>query len=257
MGLEAATYLNELNPLNPVSLTDLVRDGAGHLRLTKGVLTATFPNVNGVINFTPAEANRLVGLTGTIKTSTTAAASGEMVLMSAVTISGSPSAVDFVNGSGGVTISTAYDEYLIVFSDIRHASSTNAKLRMQFSPNAGSSWAAGNVSGISMAAAGATLTTADIAGLGYLPVTAEQANASATGSPGIAGFVRLTRAAGTTPPPIACVVDYVGHNSGGGRGGLVRAFNDAGSNTITGFRLLWDSGNFANFGTIKFFGRKV
>ena len=201
MTVEAAIYINTLDATYPAS-GDQRNEGDNHLRLIKSAIKASFPNVAGAANPTHTELNLLVGLTGTIKTSTSAAASGEMVLMSAVTISGSPSAVDFVNGSNGVTISTAYDEYLIVFSDIRHASSTNAKLRMQFSQNSGGSWAAGNVSGISMAAAGSTLTTADIAGAAYLPITAEQANASATGSPGIAGFIRLTRAAGTSPPRV-------------------------------------------------------
>ena len=129
MTVESATYINTLDANYPAS-GDQRNEGDNHLRLIKSAVKTTFPNVNGAVNFTPTEANLLVGLTGNIRTSASTPLAGEFVLMKATTISGSPSAVDFVNGSGGVVFSTAYDEYLITFANIRHATSTNAKLRV-------------------------------------------------------------------------------------------------------------------------------
>lgn len=252
MGVEAFGYITDLNSANPTA-TDQQLEGDDHLRGIKGTLLSSFPNVNGAVNFTPTEANRLVGLTGNIRTSLSTPIAGEMVLMKAVTISGSPSAVDFVNGSGGVTLSTAYDEYLLVFSNLRHASSTNAKLRMYFSVDAGSTWTAGNTIGIQVAYADGTPTAAGL-GLSYLPLMAEQANASATGAPGVSGQVDMNRAA-DYPTALDCFVRYRGHNSGGGRGGFVLGAQQA--NLADGLRIMWDSGNFANTGTIKLYGRKV
>lgn len=45
MGLEAATYLTDLNSTNPTG-TDLKSQGDDHLRLIKSVLLATFPNAS-------------------------------------------------------------------------------------------------------------------------------------------------------------------------------------------------------------------
>lgn len=45
MGLETATYLDDLNSANPVGATDKVREGDDHIRLVKAVLKATFPSV--------------------------------------------------------------------------------------------------------------------------------------------------------------------------------------------------------------------
>jgi hypothetical protein len=247
MTIEAATYINTLNASYPEGSSP-ANELDNHARLIKSALLATLPNITGPVTATHTELNQLAGATAL-----TTATAGQMTLMKAVTISGSPSAVDFVNGSGGVVLSTAYDEYLLVFSDIRHASSTNAKLRMYFSADAGSTWTAGNTIGIQVAYADGTPTAAGL-GLSYLPLMAEQANASATAAPGVGGQVRMNRPPGSTAT-LDCFVDYRGHNSGGGRGGFVRGAQQ--SNIADGLRIMWDSGNFANTGTIKLYGRKV
>lgn len=65
MGLEAATYINELVPTNPVGATDPKAQGDDHLRLIKQVLQNTFPNINGVVNATDEQLNLVAGaLTG-------------------------------------------------------------------------------------------------------------------------------------------------------------------------------------------------
>jgi hypothetical protein len=54
MTVEAATYLNTLNPALPAALDD-VGEGDDHLRLVKTVLQATFPNVAGAVTPTHTE----------------------------------------------------------------------------------------------------------------------------------------------------------------------------------------------------------
>jgi hypothetical protein len=61
MGLEAATYINELVPTNPVGATDPKAQGDDHLRLIKQVLQNTFPNINGVVNATDEQLNLVAG----------------------------------------------------------------------------------------------------------------------------------------------------------------------------------------------------
>lgn len=64
MALETATYLNQLNAANPTG-ADPKNKGDDHLRLLKAVLLATFPNLSAAVNATPAELNKLVGMTAT------------------------------------------------------------------------------------------------------------------------------------------------------------------------------------------------
>lgn len=64
MGLESATYIFELNPNNPVGATDPKAQGDDHLRMIKGTLLNTFPNIEGVVSASDAELNYLDGATG-------------------------------------------------------------------------------------------------------------------------------------------------------------------------------------------------
>lgn len=77
MGLETGTYLSDLVPANPAG-TDPKSQGDNHIRLLKSVLQNTFPNLNGAVNATPAELNRLVGI-ATIVQSLLAAADAAAV----------------------------------------------------------------------------------------------------------------------------------------------------------------------------------
>lgn len=64
MGLETSTYVNGLNANNPAS-TDGLAQADDHLRLIKGTLTATFPNLNAAVTADPTELNILDGATVT------------------------------------------------------------------------------------------------------------------------------------------------------------------------------------------------
>lgn len=56
MSLESATYINQLNILNPTG-TDLVSTADDHIRLIKSTLKNTFPNVTGPVNLSQSELN--------------------------------------------------------------------------------------------------------------------------------------------------------------------------------------------------------
>lgn len=58
MGLEAATYISQLDSANPLG-TDLKQQGDDHLRLIKAVLLASFPNIGGAVTLTHTQINAL------------------------------------------------------------------------------------------------------------------------------------------------------------------------------------------------------
>jgi hypothetical protein len=66
MGLETATYIQDLVVTNPVGPSDTKAQGDDHLRLIKTVLKNSFPNLVSAFNPTPAELDLLVGSTGRI-----------------------------------------------------------------------------------------------------------------------------------------------------------------------------------------------
>lgn len=74
MALETGSFINDLVSTNPVSATDLVRYGAGHLRLLKSTIKTTFPNITGEITATHTELNYGVGVTSAIQTQITSKA---------------------------------------------------------------------------------------------------------------------------------------------------------------------------------------
>lgn len=65
MGLEAATYIHQLDPANPIGGSDPKSQGDDHIRLTKSTLQNTFPNVEGEVTASHAELNILDGVTAT------------------------------------------------------------------------------------------------------------------------------------------------------------------------------------------------
>lgn len=64
MALESATYINQLRDDAPSGL-DPKSQGDDHLRLIKGALKRTFPNVTGAVNVTQAQLNGL-GVAGAL-----------------------------------------------------------------------------------------------------------------------------------------------------------------------------------------------
>lgn len=242
MTVEAATYINTLNSSYPEGSSP-ASELDNHIRLHKAATLATWPNIAGPVTATHTELNQL---TGKVPLTTTTA--GQLVLMASTTISGAPSAVDFINGTGGVTISTAYNEFILVFRNITQASG-NAKLRLDFSVNSGSSWAQGVTDGAVLRVDTTTPTSAALS-VAYLLVNGDQANASE--STGIYAIVQLVRTG--TADTFGVFVRY--HGSTAGRMGIFqgRLVVTTGLNAM---RAYWDSGSFANTGAIDFYGRKA
>lgn len=66
MTVETALYPNQLNASWPAQ-SDIVREGAGHIRAVKTVLKTTFPNVTGAVTPTHVELNYMVGVTSSVQ----------------------------------------------------------------------------------------------------------------------------------------------------------------------------------------------
>lgn len=241
MTVESATYIDTLDANYPAS-GDQRNEGDNHIRLVKAAIKATFPNITGPVTATQTELNQADNVT--LLSTTT---SGQWVRMAKTTISGAPSAVDFINGTGGVTISTAYDAFMLVFANITQASS-NAKLRLDFSINGGSTWAQGVNDG-EVLRIDTTTPTSNLLSTAYLPINGDQANASE--NTGIYAEAVLVRTG--TADTFGTFVRY--HGATAGRGGFLhgRLVVATGMNA---FRAYWDSGSFANTGSIALYARK-
>jgi len=96
MGLEIGTYISDLDPTNPVHLTDPVSQGDDHLRLIKATILNSFPNITGAMNASQTELNNLVGVTG--KTGT-----GNLVLSAAPVFTGLVTADSFAGDGAALT----------------------------------------------------------------------------------------------------------------------------------------------------------
>ena len=66
MTIETALYPNQLNATLPPQ-SDIVREGAGHLRLLKTVVKTTFPNVAGAVSASNTELSYVTGVTSGIQ----------------------------------------------------------------------------------------------------------------------------------------------------------------------------------------------
>lgn len=160
MSVESASYIDDLVATNP-AVTDFLYEGDDHLRLIKAVLLASFPSIGGAVTLTHTALNAALMPT----------TAGQWTLMKDTTVSGTPSAVDFVNGTGGVVISSLYDQYLIVFTDLLSSSGT-IDVRLAVSENAGSSFpaAAAGANYVHDSIASGVSTLAHVTNAGYMIV---------------------------------------------------------------------------------------
>lgn len=85
MPLETGTYIDSLNPSNPLGTGDPKAQGDDHFRLIKSTILNTFPNLTGEVAATQAELNRLEGVTGVTGT-------GDLVLSASPTFTGTVTA---------------------------------------------------------------------------------------------------------------------------------------------------------------------
>jgi hypothetical protein len=62
MGLEAATFIHQLNPANPVGAVDPKAQGDDHIRMLKATIQATFAGITGAVTVTHTILNQWAGL---------------------------------------------------------------------------------------------------------------------------------------------------------------------------------------------------
>ncbi|WZH62468.1 tail fibers protein [Pseudomonas phage vB_Pae_WS1160] len=91
MGLEVATYINQLVPTNPTG-SDLKSFGDDHLRLIKSAIKNTFPNISQAVNVTAAQLNAVADTTQYVKPG--------MVIMWAGSLAQIPAGWKLCNGVG-------------------------------------------------------------------------------------------------------------------------------------------------------------
>lgn len=92
MSLESATYINQLVRTNPNG-ADPKGQGDDHLRMIKGALLNTFPNINGPVTVHQDELNALAYGTALLKTG--------MILLWSGTIATIPTGWALCNGTNG------------------------------------------------------------------------------------------------------------------------------------------------------------
>jgi hypothetical protein len=289
VGLEAATYISGLVATNPV-VGDDVAQGDDHLRLIKSTLLATFPNVTGAVTPTHTQLGYVTGVTSAIQTqldlkaalasptltgtpaaptaavgtnttqiATTAfvtqGVSGEWVLMQSQTLS-AVAQCDFVNGTGGVVISTAYDAYRIEILDLLPASS-GVFLQMRTSTNAGSSYDSGASDYVWHTSARATNSSTDVisfdVGDPQISLMAGT-GVGTTASDGINGQVDAWKLTGAAAQKFRSSLLY-------GNGGVYYAQTAIGVRAtaadVDAIRLFFSSSVNITSGIIKFYGRRV
>ena len=245
MTIETATYIDDLVATNPAT-SDFIYEGDDHLRLVKAVLLASFPNVGGAVTLTHTQINAA----GT-------PANGSWTLMSSQTVSSTPSTVEFISGSGGVTISASYDEYLIDFNWIRP--STGAVLQLEGSTNGGSGWTAlGSLFCQNIMITSGTVTGTS-QGASALRLTGSK-NVSSTANNEASGQVSIIQHDQGATGAVK-VHGWVSHGTGleGCHTMANSAALEAGlGSQLNAFRLSWSAGTFAaSSGVVRLFARKI
>lgn len=79
MGLEVATYVNDLNSGNPVGASDPKGQGDDHIRLIKAALKNTFPNAIGPLTFQLVDAGALQGPTWILDRNSASPAASDLI----------------------------------------------------------------------------------------------------------------------------------------------------------------------------------
>jgi hypothetical protein len=215
--------------------------------------TPTLPTGTIATTQTAGNNTTAVATTAFVTTAVAAVPSGNWVLLKSTAISGTPSTVDFVHGSGGVVISATYDEYMVTFSSVK-PTTDNTALSMRTSTDAGVSYAASagdyryaytaSVNGVSTAVGdGGTATS--------VALTAGVGNAAT--EEGVTGFVHFWAPSAAAKMPFQWLISYIdGPNdtstqiTGGG--------NRWAAADVDAIRFMFSAGTMTS-GTIKLFGR--
>lgn len=290
MGLESGTYISDLVTTNPAE-GDNVGTTNDHFWLVKNTIKNTFPNVSGAISATHTQLSYVTGVTSAIQTqldakaalaspaltgtptaptaasgtSTTQIAttafvaggvSGDFILIKDTTISGTPTTVDFINGSGGVVLNSTYDEYLITFSSV--VPTTNGvNLLMRTSTNASTFDSTANDYGYAAQQLNAVGTLTSVTAGQASGATSIQLAASIlnTANTGVSGYLVLWKPATEFAKmyfALTAMDGAVNSSLATITGSALRYAND-----VDGIRFLLSGGGTFAAGRIKLFGRKL
>lgn len=256
MALESINWVSDLVITNPLA-ADFLTEGDDHIKGIKVALKNSFPSISGAVTATHTELSLLSGVTGAIRTSLSTPLAGEWVLMRDVTTAGAPATIDFLTGVSGVTISTAYDAYLLDLQDIQGDTAMSQQLRLQLTANAGGSWIDYAVIAQSTVLESGTYTNTNHTALTYFPVMGNRA-------PG--GALNVTRALNGTifiqksvdNPSNAYIFSEFTQGAGEGFGQVAGQADQTATTAFNGFRLSWSANGFrAANGRVRFFGRKA
>jgi len=176
---------------------------------------------------------------------------GAWVLLSSTDVSGTPATIDLTGFDA-----TKYDDYCIVLGNIR--SSNNSKLHLRTSTNGGSTF---DSSGYRYAGSGAENSSGNSTVYGYgsggsnaAEIQLTKSDVGNAGNEGVSGHIFIYK------PHLAMNCRVHGSFSGADGNGLPFSCNVAGHNIaaadVDAVRLLWSTGNFADRGTINFYGIK-
>lgn len=111
-GLESATTINQLNPLNPSDVLDYVSTGDDHIRLIKQTIQNTFPRVAGAVSVSDADLSNTTYLVGagtanaitlTFSPVWTAYTAGKGVIFKALAANTAATTVN-INGLGAISL---------------------------------------------------------------------------------------------------------------------------------------------------------
>lgn len=252
MTVEAASYPPDLDITKP-SVDDFLVEGPAVLKMMKGVTKNAFPNVAGAVTATHTELNKLVGVTGNLKTTGTILA-GDWVHMASSTVSAAVSAIDFINGAGGVTIAAGYDQYRIAIFGLG-AAAVSKSIQLLVTTNGGTTWEVSGFNSQYQRMTAGVQTVGQSITVGYFPVSAEQSIASVgSASLGLYGVVDLYMHPANANM-VAMQSEFSWDN--GNRCGSAYGKSEQAA-SINGFRLrLHDASNFnANGAVVRFYGRK-
>ncbi len=101
MPLEVATYINQLNPANPVG-SDPLAQADDHLRLLKTTIKNTFPNIDGAVTVTDDVLNALPGRVTALETNGVGGSGGTTASGSTLPASGSEVGELFFNTTNNI-----------------------------------------------------------------------------------------------------------------------------------------------------------
>lgn len=186
MPLENAPYVGNLNPANPAGADDMVQ-GDDHIRVTKGALVNTFPNLTAPVTATAAQLNAAAAFNPATKQDAATAINISNIGSQSVAYAASAGAVAWTSVSGRPTAVSAFS------NDSGYVTSAGS---VNYAASAGSvAW--GNVSGRPTAVSSFTNDSGYVTGSGSVNYATSAGSAGSVSGGSSNGFGTRTVSTGT------------------------------------------------------------